>query len=326
MRSSAWDTSPRSPCCRPSRTRSAIPCLVGARQRRRGKRKALARRYGVTGRIPTTTTSALSGPGRGRGLHRAAELDARGVHGPRRAGRRPRAVREADGRDRARTAARMIDACRRADVKLMIAYRLHFEALQPRAIDIGAQRARSASRSTSPRRSRCRSGAGNIRTEQALGGGTLYDIGIYCINAARYLFRAEPTEALATTVHSGVSVLVGDRRVDGCALRFAGERLATFVTSFNAADVASYPPRRHQGGCPCDPAYEYAEGLARDGNRRRADDPRRSAQAGSVRARAPALLRLRAEGPSAGALGRGRPCRTSASCRRCLDRHEPAGS
>ena len=31
---------------------------------------------------------------------------------------------------------------------------------------------------------------GDIRTKHAYGGGTLYDIGVYCINAARNLFRA----------------------------------------------------------------------------------------------------------------------------------------
>jgi glucose-fructose oxidoreductase len=38
---------------------------------------------------------------------------------------------------------------------------------------------------------------GNIRLKKQLGGGSLYDIGIYCINAARYLYRAEPTEVFA---------------------------------------------------------------------------------------------------------------------------------
>src|SRR5436853_379883 len=37
----------------------------------------------------------------------------------------------------------------------------------------------------------------NIRLAQDKGGGPLRDLGVYCINAARYLFRAEPTEALA---------------------------------------------------------------------------------------------------------------------------------
>jgi hypothetical protein len=35
--------------------------------------------------------------------------------------------------------------------------------------------------------------AGNIRVRKDLVGGTLYDIGIYRINAARYLFRHEPS-------------------------------------------------------------------------------------------------------------------------------------
>ena len=40
-----------------------------------------------------------------------------------------------------------------------------------------------------------------------MGGGTLYDIGVYCINAARYLFRAEPKEVMAISVNSGVARL-----------------------------------------------------------------------------------------------------------------------
>lgn len=44
--------------------------------------------------------------------------------------------------------------------------------------------------------------AGNIRLERE-GGGPLYDIGIYRINAARSLFRAEPTEVVAWSARSG---------------------------------------------------------------------------------------------------------------------------
>ena len=44
-------------------------------------------------------------------------------------------------------------------------------------------------------------------------------------------------------------------------LRFDGERLAAFVTSFNAADVAAYRIVGTKGQLHADPAYEYAEGL-----------------------------------------------------------------
>ncbi len=156
---------------------------------------------------------------------------------------------------------RMIQACRRHGVKLMIAYRLHFEEVNLEAIDlvrrgrIGEPKFFNSSFSLSVRQ-------GNIRTKAALGGGTLYDIGVYCINAARYLFRGEPREVLALTVNSGVKKLSEIDETTGALLRFDGDRLAAFVTSFNAADVASYRIVGTKGSLHVDPAYEYAEGLA----------------------------------------------------------------
>src|SRR5882762_8848190 len=38
---------------------------------------------------------------------------------------------------------------------------------------------------------------GNIRTRRELGGGTLWDLGVYCINAVRHLFQEEPFEVFA---------------------------------------------------------------------------------------------------------------------------------
>ena len=44
-------------------------------------------------------------------------------------------------------------------------------------------------------------------------------------------------------------------------LRFGDNQVATFVTSFNAADVAAYRIVGTKGDLHADPAYEYAEGL-----------------------------------------------------------------
>jgi predicted dehydrogenase len=155
----------------------------------------------------------------------------------------------------------MIDACRRHRVKLMIAYRLHFEELNLAVIDlvrrgrIGTPKFFSSSFSLTVR-------DGNIRTKKALGGGTLYDIGVYCINAARHLFRAEPKEVVAVSVNSGAAKVAEIDESTGALLRFDGERVAAFVTSFNAADVSSYRIVGTRGHVRVDPAYEYAEGLA----------------------------------------------------------------
>ena len=155
---------------------------------------------------------------------------------------------------------RMITACRKANVKLMIAYRLHFETLNLAAIelvrrgDLGDLKYFNSSFSMTVRR-------GDIRTKRTCGGGTLYDIGVYCVNAARNLFRAEPTEVSAMSINSGLASLAEIDETTAATLQFGNEHLATFVTSFHAADVAAYRIVGTEGDLHADPAYEYAEGL-----------------------------------------------------------------
>jgi glucose-fructose oxidoreductase len=155
----------------------------------------------------------------------------------------------------------MIEVCESQGVKLMIAYRLHFEEINLNAADlirrgrIGDPKYFNSSFSMTVR-------PGDIRTKRALGGGTLYDIGVYCINAARALFRAEPKEVVALSVNSGPDKLTEIDESTASVLRFDGERVAAFVTSFNADDVASYRIVGTKGQLHVNPAYEYAEGLA----------------------------------------------------------------
>jgi len=156
---------------------------------------------------------------------------------------------------------RMIDVCRENRVKLMIAYRLHFEEINLEAVDL-VRRGRIGDPKFFNSSFSMTIEAGDIRAKKALGGGTLYDIGVYCINAARYLFRAEPKEVFAFSVNSGSARLEQIDESTGALLRFEGERVASFVTSFNAADVAAYRIVGTKGHLRVDPAYEYAEGLA----------------------------------------------------------------
>ena len=131
----------------------------------------------------------------------------------------------------------MIAACRKANVKLMIAYRLHFEALNLSAIEL-ARRGRlgelkffTSSFSMTVRR-------GDIRTKQAYGGGTLYDIGVYCINAARNLFRAEPTQVFATSINSGLATLAEIDETTAATLRFGDDQVAKVFELQGLADIA----------------------------------------------------------------------------------------
>ncbi len=151
---------------------------------------------------------------------------------------------------------RMAKPARDAGVKLMVAYRLHFERANLVAIEV-ARSGRIGEPRLFSSTFTMQVVPGNIRLKKALGGGTLYDIGIYCINAARGLFREEPVEVRAAAAGTSGEV----EETIAAVLRFPGERLATFTCSFGAADVSEYRLVGTKGDLALEPAYEYAMAL-----------------------------------------------------------------
>jgi glucose-fructose oxidoreductase len=151
----------------------------------------------------------------------------------------------------------MIRACAARGVKLMIAYRLHFEAANLVAIELarggelGEPRIFSSTFSLQVRE-------GNIRVQPRRGTGPLYDIGIYCVNAARYLFRGEPTEVLALKLQGPDLRFVNVDEAYSVTMRFRGDRVAQFTCSFGAHDRAHYEVIGAEGLLTLDNAYEYA--------------------------------------------------------------------
>lgn len=154
----------------------------------------------------------------------------------------------------------MMQAARRAKVKLMIAYRLHFEPANLEAAAIVRSRTLGDVRIFNSLFS-MQVKAGDIRLKKALGGGVLYDIGIYCINAARMIFRAEPIEVSAFAGNNGDARFREVAEMVTATLRYPGDRLATFVTSFGAADSSRYELIGTKGRLALDPAYEIGQPL-----------------------------------------------------------------
>jgi predicted dehydrogenase len=155
----------------------------------------------------------------------------------------------------------MLHAAREHRVKLMIAYRLHFEEANLRALEIVRSRKLGEPRffdSTFAMQVK----AGNIRTKEAAGGGTLFDIGIYCLQAARQLFDSDPIEVLALSARGDDSRFREVDEMTSGILRFPGNRLAVFTASFGAADVSSYRIVGTKGDLRVEPAYEYHGPLA----------------------------------------------------------------
>ena len=186
--------------------------------------------------------------------------------------------------DSAAACERMIAETRAHDVRLMIAYRLHFERATLEALALARP---SAGAKTAAKRhgklgdlrffssefSMQVTDEDNIRLERELGGGPLQDIGIYCINAARAIFAAEPIEVWAIgATRSNDERFAEVPATVSAVLRFPDERVASFTCSFDAADRSVYTVVGTGGSLTVEPGFEYAEGLAyqvRIGERKR---------------------------------------------------------
>jgi glucose-fructose oxidoreductase len=154
----------------------------------------------------------------------------------------------------------MILAAQDSGIKLMVAYRLHFDPANLEAIKIahsgklGELRYFSSTFSMQVRQD-------NIRLQGEEGAGPLHDIGIYCLNAARGLFRDEPEGVYAEAL-LGHDARFGEvPEAYSVVLRFPNERVASFTCSFGAADMSAYDLVGTKGRLRLDPAYEYADSL-----------------------------------------------------------------
>ena len=161
----------------------------------------------------------------------------------------------------AEEARRIVEACEENRVKLMVAYRLHFEAANLEAIErvnrgeIGRPRFVSTAFSMQVRE-------GDIRTQREHGGGPLLDLGIYCVNGARNLFRAEPVSAAALSAKTETDPRFEeiDEQVSA-VLRFPDERLAQLTCGFGAYDCSTLRVVGDKGSLRLEPAFDHSTDL-----------------------------------------------------------------
>lgn len=154
----------------------------------------------------------------------------------------------------------MIETCRQAKVRLMTAYRLHFEAGNLDAIKtiqsgkIGKSRLFTSTHTMQV-------APDNIRTELSLGGGPLEDIGIYCLNAARYIFQTEPEEVTAFAIRSKDRRFKEIPEAVSATLRFSHDRLATFLCGFGQEKLSEYRVIGTEGVLTMDPAFTWNDDI-----------------------------------------------------------------
>lgn len=155
---------------------------------------------------------------------------------------------------------RMITACRKTRVKLMVAYRLHFEEGTLAAIELAQSGKIGELRYFTSAFSQ-QVAEGNVRVQEPLarGGGSMFDMGVYCINAARSIFRAEPVEVVGRIANGGdARFKQTGEEMTTAILRFPGDRIATILSSFGAAGYAEYSVSGTKGWIRVSPAFDYA--------------------------------------------------------------------
>jgi predicted dehydrogenase len=155
----------------------------------------------------------------------------------------------------------MIAACKAAHVKLMIAYRCHYEPTNLKAIQLirtGALGQVQAIESTFG----FNIGPGEWRLSKKLaGGGPLFDVGIYSLNACRYLTGEEPEHIAAYA-----SVIDHDGRFNeveenvSWTMKFPSGIVASCNTTYGADMEGYYRVHGPKGWLEVDSAFVY-EGL-----------------------------------------------------------------
>jgi len=129
----------------------------------------------------------------------------------------------------------MIAACRKANVKLMIAYRCQYHPSHLKAIElirtgaVGQVQAIDSAFGFN-----IRPGEWRLQKKMA-GGGPLVDVGIYCLNASRYLTGENPRDIKAYSAvidHDGRFTQVEES--DGWTMKFPSGIVASCSTSYGA--------------------------------------------------------------------------------------------
>ena len=164
---------------------------------------------------------------------------------------------------------KMIDAGRAAGKKLMVAYRCRYEPYNQEAIRIARSGelgptqvilADTGWNATNPDQWRLK--------RDLAGGGSLMDIGIYALNASRYLSGEEPTE-----INAMMYTAPGDPRFKeveetvNFQLRFPSGTIANCTSSYGYYATSHYRVIGTQGWLDMDPATWYSGLRMKVGNR-----------------------------------------------------------
>jgi predicted dehydrogenase len=152
---------------------------------------------------------------------------------------------------------RMIRTCQTNRVKLMVSYRLQFHPAFAKAMDLVRAGHLGALKTFSSDATVRVPTAEDVRLQRRLGGGSVYDLGVQAVAAARTLFGSEAAQVMAmsarTTRRYGGDVDEGTVAL----IRFPEDRLAHFHSSFGEEPTSTFTLFGEEGWLSVSPAYRH---------------------------------------------------------------------
>lgn len=153
----------------------------------------------------------------------------------------------------------MIEACRRAGKKLMIAYRIQYEPNNRRMQKMVREQAFGPVKFINSVNGQNQGDPNQWRQKKALaGGGALPDVGLYCLNTTRFLLGEEPEEVCADIYSTPDDPRF--REVEELVtwqMRFPSGVRSNNATSYGFHEDRRYRVHAVRGWFGLDPAYSY---------------------------------------------------------------------
>jgi predicted dehydrogenase len=153
----------------------------------------------------------------------------------------------------------MIDACSKAGVKLMVAYRIQYQPHNLKMKELVQSKVFGNPKVVEACNSQSSANPDHWRHKKALaGGGALPDIGLYCLNTTRFVLAEEPNEVFAYQYSTPGNPLFKEvEELVSWQMRFPSGVMASCVTDYNVHEKRTYSVLCEKGWLSMDKAYAY---------------------------------------------------------------------
>ena len=160
----------------------------------------------------------------------------------------------------------MINACEKNKVKLSIGYRMQHEANTQKIIQFRKDKVYGDIITLSAAAGYFDSRTDHWKQKKAMGGGSMYDMGVYPLNAARYVTGEEPTAVTAKQSTARPQIYTEVDETMQFTLEFPSGAIANCETSFGK-NMNALSVKCKNGGYKLEPfqAYSGVSGSTTDG-------------------------------------------------------------